>query len=78
LEKLKNRLIRMILEEDDQKKDILYLSLIQKLQRNIVPMIKKPLWSRKQKTKKGKGQSIYKGETHLFIRDFVYTNNIEA
>jgi hypothetical protein len=38
--KLKNRLIEIILEENNEKKDVMYQRLIAELERNIVPIIK--------------------------------------
>lgn len=52
----------MILEEDDQKKDILYSCLIQELQRNIVPVIKNRSVPRNKKRKKAKANRYAKAK----------------
>lgn len=49
--KLKNRLIEMILEEDNGKKDVLYKRFLKELQRNIVPVIPNRSYKRDKQTK---------------------------
>ena len=45
--KLKDSFIEMLLEEDDEKKGILYAQFIQEIKRNVVPVIKERAFERK-------------------------------
>jgi hypothetical protein len=49
--KLKNRLIEMILEEDAEKKDVLYNRFLGELQRNVVPVIKDRYFKRDKQSR---------------------------
>jgi formyltetrahydrofolate hydrolase len=49
--KLKNRLIEMVLEEDDARKDLLHARFLEELQCNIVPVVKDRTFKRENKTK---------------------------
>jgi len=52
--KLRNRLIGMILEEDDKKKDALHARFLEELQRNIVPIVKDCSFKRDKQTRANK------------------------
>jgi len=52
--KLKNRLIEMVLEEDDAQKDILHARFLEELQRNIVPVVKDRSFKRDKQSKANK------------------------
>lgn len=52
--KLRNRLIEMIIEEDDAKKDALHARFLEELQRNIVPVVKNRTFTRDKQTKANK------------------------
>ena len=52
--KLKNRLVEILLEEDNEKKDAMYHRLITELKRNIVPVIKGRSFPRKKQNKANK------------------------
>lgn len=52
--KLRNRLIEMMLEEDDEKKDDLHKRFLEELQRNIVPVVKERSFKRDKQTKANK------------------------
>jgi len=52
--KLRNRLIEMMLEEDDAKKDILHARFLEELQRNIVPVVQNRTFVRDKQTKANK------------------------
>ena len=45
--KLKDSLIEMLLEQDDEKKDLLYTRFVKEVQRNVVPIIKERVFERK-------------------------------
>jgi IS4 transposase len=49
--KLKNRLIEILLEEDDQKKDLLYERFVEELQRNVLPVVKNRNFKRKKQSR---------------------------
>jgi hypothetical protein len=49
--KLKNRLIEMILEEDAEKKDVLYNRFLGELQRNVVPVVKDRYFKRDKQSR---------------------------
>lgn len=52
--KLRNRLIEMMLEEDDTKRDDLHVRFLEELQRNIVPIVKDRSFKRDKQTKANK------------------------
>jgi hypothetical protein len=60
--KLKDQLIYMLLEEDEQKRDILYSCFLQKIQQNIVPVRKNRSVPRNKKRRKGKANRYAKAK----------------
>lgn len=52
--KLRNRLIEMVLEEDDEKKDVLHAQFLEELQRNLVPVIDGRTFKREKQSKSNK------------------------
>ncbi|MBT2292979.1 IS4 family transposase [Paenibacillus albidus] len=52
--KLRNRLIEMVLEEDDEKKDVLHAQFLEELQRNIVPVFDGRTFKREKQSKSNK------------------------
>jgi len=52
--KLRNRLIEMVLEEDDARRDVLHERFLEELQRNIVPAVKNRTFKRDKQTKANK------------------------
>ncbi|THF78016.1 hypothetical protein E6C55_15050 [Cohnella fermenti] len=52
--KLRNRLIKMALEEDDTRRDVLHDQFLEELQRNIVPVVKGRRFKRDKQTKTNK------------------------
>ncbi|MDG0814371.1 transposase [Cohnella rhizosphaerae] len=52
--KLRNRLIEMVLEEDDARRDVLHERFLEELQRNIVPVVKDRTLKRTKQTKANK------------------------
>ncbi len=52
--KLRNRLIAMVLEDDDGKRDEMHERFLEELQRNIVPVVKDRTFKRDKQTKANK------------------------
>ncbi|MFC4601997.1 hypothetical protein [Cohnella hongkongensis] len=52
--KLRNRLIVMMLEEDDERREQLHAKFVEELQRNIVPVVKDRSFPREKQTKANK------------------------